>query len=85
MTQLPTPQEYVERHKKAFRDAFNFLNAHFPPQPDADWWKATTEDITAASLKDGENKLIVGLLTGVFDYLDSESKLRREDDASVIN
>lgn len=83
--QIPTPQAYAERHKKAFREAFDFLNAHFPPMHDADWWEGTTKDAEIASIRCEENKLAVCLLAAVWDYLDHESKLRREDNAETDN
>ena len=78
MTDILTPEQYVQKHQKAFRCAFDFLNKHFPPEDTPEWWEQTTKDVTEASISQGENKLIVGLLIGVFDYLDDERRIRRE-------
>lgn len=76
------PEEYYAMHQKAFRCAFDFLNQHFPPGDTPEWWLQTTQEITDASVKQGENELVVGLLRGVFDYLDTEYKRRRDEPCS---
>lgn len=68
-----TPEEYAKAHKQAFRVAFDFLNAHFPPGPEPEWWEQTARDASAAS---GDNELTLRLLIGVLDYLDYEWKRR---------
>ena len=76
--QILNPEAYARRHKEAFRCAFDFLNAHFPPENTPEWWQQAVQDITDASVSQGENKLAVELLTGVFNYLDDERRIRRE-------
>ena len=71
-----TPEEYAKLHQVSFRKAFDFLNSHFPPGEGMDWWKQAGEDIVKVSTE-GENKLLDGLLVGVFDYLELEWKRRR--------
>lgn len=78
-SKIVTPQEYADRHKKAFREAFDFLNAHFPPVFSDDYFAKVVEDVTVVEAKDPNNPLLVHLLSGIFCYLDDESKLRRED------
>lgn len=73
-----TPAEYVQRHKDAFRCAFDYLNTHFPPGTDPDWWDQAGRDLSAASISQEENKLIINLLVGVYNYIEDEYKLRRE-------
>lgn len=72
------PQEYAAMHKRAFREAFDFLNAHFPPQFDSEWWVRTYKDITEILKKDPENPLLKQLLEGIIIYMDDESKKKRD-------
>ena len=71
-----TPEEYAKIHQKAFRCAFDFLNEHFPPQQDEEWWLKTAQECSAASVAFGENVLVIGLLNGIMDYLGDEYKRR---------
>ena len=80
MTDLPTPQEYAERHKKAFRIAFDFLNAHFPPTWDNAWWEQTAKDAGLVSDENENEMLCMELLTAVISYLDKETKKRKRED-----
>lgn len=73
-----TPEEYYAMHQKAFRCAFDYLNAHFPPGEDMEWWKIAAVDASKASAGQGENRLVIGLLAGVYDYLADEWKKRRD-------
>lgn len=78
-----TPEGYVDRHKKAFRCAFDYLNAHFPPESEPEWWERAAKDVSEASISNGENKLVTGLLLGVYDYLEDEWKLRRKENGEA--
>lgn len=78
MSELPSPQDYADRHKRAFREAFDFLNAHFPPLFSAEWWEETIKDIEIAYESNTDNRLQKELLVAVFNYLEHESKLRKE-------
>ena len=71
-----TPEQYYAKHQRAFRCAFDFLNAHFPPVQDPGWWLKASEDIKAADDNEHGNQLATLLLIGVWDYLDSELKRR---------
>ena len=75
-----TPGEYAKVHKEAFRSAFDFLNTHFPPGDDDDWWNKAAKDCSAASIQAGENMLVIELLIAVMDYLEHERKKRGEKD-----
>lgn len=66
-----TPEEYAKMHQKAFRCAFDYLNKHFPPGQDSEWWEQAVKDLSAFSIAAGENRLAVELLSGVYDYLES--------------
>jgi hypothetical protein len=71
-----TPEEYQRLHKEAFRTAFDFLNMHFPPEQDPEWWLQAAKDLSETSVLHGENDLVVGLLSAVYDYLEEERKRR---------
>lgn len=73
---LPTPQEYADRHRKAFRAAFDFLNGHFPPTADADWWDNAVADAVKTIEDKDASSLTRDLVFSVFDYIDRECKLR---------
>lgn len=74
-----TPQEYATMHQHAFRAAFDFLNAHFPPGEGSDWWLQVANDASAASLLQGENKLVIELIIAVTNYIEYEWKRRQDD------
>ena len=71
-----TPEEYAKIHQKAFRCAFNFLNDHFPPQKEEEWWIQTAKECGTASVAAGETPLVLELLTAVMNYLGQEYKRR---------
>ena len=72
-----TPEEYAKMHQKAFRAAFDYLNAHFPPGDGEEWWLKLANDASEASILNGENRLVNGLIAGVMDYIEDEWKKRR--------
>ena len=80
---IKSPEEYARMHQKAFRCAFDFLNSHFPPGEDDEWWHAAAHDAAMASASQGENELVIGLIAGVYEYLNSEYKLRRNQDGKA--
>jgi len=74
-----TAEEYYAKHQQAFRCAFDFLNAHFPPGTESEWWKKTSDDIRDAADKHEKNQLAIYLLIGVLDYLNEEYKRRTKN------
>ena len=74
-----TPEEYAKLHQKAFRCAFDFLNEHFPPEDDEEWWLKTTRDCSAASVAFGETDIVTELLTAVMNYIGHEYHRRKND------
>lgn len=80
-----TPEEYAALHPKMFRVAFDFLNAHFPPEDTDEWWEQTAHDCGDASVKAGGNKLAIYLLAGVMDYLNDENMKRRNGNGKADN
>lgn len=74
-----TPEEYAKEHQKAFRTAFDFLNAHFPPAENPEWWDQAAKDCSAASITAGEGKLTIQLLCGIMNYLGEEYKRRYQN------
>ena len=75
---LPSPEEYVQLHKQAFRIAFDFLNAHFPPENGAEWWKSASDEMSMIGNQFGGNPLVAELMIGIFEYLDEERRKRYE-------
>ena len=74
------PEAYMAKHKKAFRVAFDYLNAHFPPQESADWWVQAASDMAdAVNPGVGDNPLTAELVLGVYNYLEKEWKKRYEE------
>ena len=73
-----TPEEYADRHKKAFRCAFDYLNTHFPPENTDVWWDQAARDLSDYGIAAGENDLVLQLLPAVFLYLADERKRRYE-------
>ena len=71
------PEEYLAYHKLVFRIVFDFLNTHFPPQDDPEWWKKLAEDMEQASSQAKGGKLTNGILVAIGDYLEEEYKKRR--------
>ena len=72
-----TPEEYAKMHQKAFRTAFDYLNSHFPPETDPEWWKQSAQELSQASVAAGENDLVIELLNAVYTYLGKEYKRRK--------
>lgn len=79
-----TPEEYAKLHQKAFRCAFDFLNEHFPPQQEEEWWTKTAKECSAASVAFGETPIVCELLTAIMNYLGDEYK-RRYGNGTVNN
>lgn len=79
-TKIPSPEEYVKMHQKAFRTAFDFLTRNFPPGENPEWWLAVTKDASESSALAGENALVIRLLSAVCNYLEYEYFLRRDND-----
>ena len=79
----PTPGTYVAIHKQAFRIAFDFLNEHFPPDHDPNWWEKTMSDVSLIGNMYGENRLAVHLMTGIVEYLSEEDERRKANGGST--
>ena len=71
------PEEYLAYHKLVFREMFNFLNTHFPPQEDPEWWKQLAIDTDQSGDKVKGGPLVNGMLLAICDYLEEEYKKRR--------
>ena len=74
-----TPEEYAKAHQKAFRVAFDFLNTHFPPGMDPEWWDTAAKEISATSVAAGEGVLVIELLNAVYTYLGHEDHRRKDN------
>lgn len=71
------PEEYAAYHKLVFRTMFDFLNEHFPPQDDPDWWIKFSQDMSVASDKVKGGPLADGMLLAIGNYMEEEFKKRR--------
>lgn len=56
-------------HKAAFRIAFDYLNACFPPNRSEDYWDAAAKRMNHLVTNNGWNPLVKYVLLGVYDYL----------------
>lgn len=61
-------------HKHAFREAFEFLKAFFPPRWDEDYWTKAAEDILKRYETDPDNPLMMPMLCWMMDYLNDVCK-----------
>ena len=75
-----TPEEYAKTHQKAFRTAFNFLNAHFPPGDTDEWWLQTAQDGAIATADADDDPLTINLIDAVINYLNDEYKRRHQNE-----
>ena len=73
-----SPEEYAKMHQKAFRTAYNYLNTHFPPGIDPEWWSQAAKDLSDASVEAGETELVIELLDAVYTYIGKVYKRRNE-------
>ena len=78
-----TAEEYLAYHKHVFRVAFDFLNSHFPPGDDLDWWKQYAEEIAQASCKATGGTLANGMLAAISEYLEEIYKQRRDENGQT--
>ncbi len=72
------PEEYATYHKMVFRAMFDFLNSHFPPQDDPEWWKQIAVDSDETNEKVKGGPLVNGILLAISDYLEEEWKKRKD-------
>ena len=66
---IETVEAYRQIHKTAFRVAYNFLEAHFPPVNTDEYWKKTCDDAAYVSAQHITNELCQGLLGSILIYL----------------
>ena len=62
------------RHKKAFRIAFDYLNKHWPPENSESWWVSAASDLADANFAADGDALCRELLIGIYSYLDETVK-----------
>ena len=69
-------QAYIDKHKKAFRVAFDFLNKFFPPRRDPDWFREQVNPVWDGLLAEADeegNNLTHRPLMEVYAYLDASA------------
>ena len=62
-------ERLAKGHPKAFRDAFDFLVAHYPPANTEEYWLKTCKDVSYISAENIENELCQELLYVIVNYL----------------
>ena len=67
--ELAEMEEFSSQHKQAFRVAFDFLKACFPPQRGAEYWTATVERFKHLTKDNKYNPLVKHLLLGAYNYI----------------
>ena len=82
---IVSPEQYVARHKRAFRVAFDYLNAHFPPTADDEYWDKAVKDLGECVRAEKDEPLASELLIAIFSYLEKEYKLRRDLNGQAEN
>ncbi len=60
---------FSQQHKQAFRIAFDFLGACFPPDRSEEYWTKTVELFKHRVQDNKANPLVKHLLLGVYNYL----------------
>ena len=68
-------------HREAFRAAFNFLEAFYPPRDDLDYWMKAAEESGRVAAEHYGNPLIVPLMVAMYDYLEAVEKERKNEHA----
>jgi len=63
-------REQFKLHQQAFRVAFDFLKAAYPPGSGAEYWKTTAEKATLLCAEHKDNPLTAVLLGAVLAYLE---------------
>ena len=66
---LEQAAEFEATHKKAFRVAFDYLHACFPPTRDEAYWEAAIKKLAKLVDDNQDNLLVKNLCLGVYDYL----------------
>lgn len=77
------PEEFAAYHKHIFRVCFDFLNAHFPPGNDPEWWEQLGRDVAHTGTEHGGGALLIGMLVAIMEYLDAIYKERRKTDGTT--
>lgn len=83
--ELDDAAEFEAQHKKAFRTAFDFLHAVFPPRREEQYWQNTLELIRKRISEDPGNVLAKHLMMGVYDYLSEMVKDLPEEKEETTN
>lgn len=71
--------EDAERHKKAFRVAFDLLKEFWPPRMDEEYWVQVCTALSVEDVHCGGDPLARELLLAVFDYLEGALVTERLD------
>ena len=64
-------------HQAAFRAAFNFLEAYYPPRDDEEYWLKVSEECGRVADELYGNPLIIPMMVAMMDYLEAVWKERQ--------
>lgn len=64
-------------HQAAFRAAFDFLEAYYPPRDDEEYWLKVAEECGSVADELYGNPLIIPMMITMMDYLGEVWKERR--------
>lgn len=67
--ELEEMEAFSQQHKQAFRVAFDFLKACFPPTRQDDYWSAVVEKFKDKTQANVYNPLVKHLLLGAYNYI----------------
>lgn len=67
--ELQEMMEFERLHKQAFRVAFDWLKACFPPKQDEKYWMETAHLLGKRANEHRDNPLVKHLLSGAYGYL----------------
>lgn len=68
------PAPPMQKYKRAFRAAFDFLERHTPPQHSADYWTQTTQDAAAITAQRPGDHFLQGLIMAALEELERHDK-----------
>ena len=65
---------FQEKYNRVFRDAYNFMADHYPPQNTDTFWNAYVDDINKLTKSYTDDLFIRALIVAISKELESEVK-----------
>ena len=72
--QMEEREAFTKLHKEAFRIAYNYLDACFPPAREDGYWDDAAKKMLKLIGDNKANLLVAHLLLGAYDYLGKIAK-----------